>query len=77
MRGLTSYQKIRREWSWLEPLFSSPAQMSIGVIQVYADVGEVSWLSEKPLESLLSHADGAMYRNKLAAYQGNAYRGKR
>lgn len=61
----------------LEQLFSSPVETSAGVIQVHADVGEVGWLPEEPLESLLSRADEAMYRNKRAAYQENAYQGKR
>lgn len=52
----------------LERLFVSPIQTSAGVVQVQADIGEVSWLPEEPLESLLSRADEAMYRNKREAY---------
>jgi len=53
----------------LEQLFAAPVQTSVGAILVNADVGEVSWLPEESLESLLSRADEAMYRNKREAYR--------
>jgi diguanylate cyclase (GGDEF)-like protein len=55
--------------SRLEQLFLSPIQTSSGAIQVQADVGEVNRLPEEPLESLLTRADEAMYRNKGEAYR--------
>lgn len=52
----------------LEQLFTAPVQTSVGEVFVNADVGEVSWLPEESLESLLSRADAAMYHNKRQAY---------
>jgi diguanylate cyclase (GGDEF)-like protein len=54
--------------SRLEQLFVHPVQTSAGVIQVQADIGEVSRIPEESLESLLNRADGAMYAKKHKAY---------
>lgn len=55
----------------LERLFLSPIHTSVGTVEVRADVGEVGWLPEESLESLLGRADQAMYQKKRAAYGSN------
>lgn len=56
--------------SRLEQLFVQPIHTSIGIIQVQADIGEVSRIPEESLENLLNRADAAMYAKKQEAYAG-------